>query len=112
AQVRVHTGSEADGLARSVSARAFTTGHDIFFGAGEYSPDTAEGERVLAHEIAHTQQQSGGARRLHRLWNFSAARLPVEKTRRIGVVSSGQSVYFLRDADDDTLVVKSEDRET
>lgn len=112
AQVRVHTGGEADGLARSVSARAFTTGHDIFFGAGEYSPDTAEGERVLAHEIAHTQQQAGGARRLHRLWNFSAPKLGIERTRRIGVVSSGQAVYFLHDADDDILVVKSEDRET
>ncbi len=112
AKVRLHTGSEAAGLARSVSARAFTTGQDIFFGDGEYSPETPAGERVLAHEIAHTQQQSAGARRLQRLWNFSAPRLPIENARRIGVVSSGQSVYFLHDADDDTLVVKSEDRET
>lgn len=106
AQVRVHTGGEADGLARSVSARAFTTGHDIFFGAGEYSPDTAEGERVLAHEIAHTQQQAGGARRLHR-WHLDDPRINWDSTRSISTVDSGQAVFIL---DDGTgkIVVKAE----
>ena len=38
---------------RAVSARAFTVGRDIFFGAGEYRPDAAGGRELLAHELAH-----------------------------------------------------------
>ena len=57
--VRVHTGEAADTLARSVAARAFTTGSDIFFAAGEYRPGSSDGDRLLAHEVAHTVQQQG-----------------------------------------------------
>jgi hypothetical protein len=61
--VRIHDDPTAARLNRMVSARAFTTGRDVFFGAGEYAPDTAAGERVLAHEIAHTLQPSGSVHR-------------------------------------------------
>ena len=65
--VRVHTGAESAALSRAISARAFTTGNDIFFGAGEYSPGTPDGERVLAHELAHTMQSTGIQRQvIHR----------------------------------------------
>ena len=57
-QVRVHDNPSAAALSTSISASAFTTGNDIFFGRGQFSPDTAGGERVLAHELAHTLQQS------------------------------------------------------
>jgi Domain of unknown function (DUF4157) len=57
--VRVHTDSTADALARSVSARAFATGTDIFFAQGEYRPGTAAGDQLIAHEVAHTEQQRG-----------------------------------------------------
>jgi hypothetical protein len=57
--VRVHTGSEADALARSVSARAFTTGTDVYFAAGEFNPSTADGQRLIGHELAHVAQQRG-----------------------------------------------------
>lgn len=57
--VRVHTGPEADGLARSVSARAFTTGTDVYFAQGEFQPGTSEGGRLLGHELAHVVQQRG-----------------------------------------------------
>jgi hypothetical protein len=59
AGVRVHTGDGAAALARSVSARAFTVGSDIFFGPGEYQPGTPEGDGLIAHEVAHTVQQRG-----------------------------------------------------
>lgn len=62
--VRIHTDQRAADLSRQMSARAFTTGRDIFFGSGEFSPDTTEGKRVLAHEIAHTRQDSGVRRKL------------------------------------------------
>jgi len=42
--VRVHTDSTADALARSVSARAFVTGNDMFFAAGQYRPATPAGD--------------------------------------------------------------------
>src|SRR4051812_2350190 len=49
--VRVHTDGHADALARSVAAKAFTTGTDVFFAAGEYQPSTTDGGALLAHEL-------------------------------------------------------------
>lgn len=59
ADVRVHADEPADALARSVSARAFATGTDIFFARGEYRPQTASGDALLAHELTHVVQQRG-----------------------------------------------------
>src|SRR5262249_41520320 len=56
--VRVHTNPEADTLNRQLSARAFTIGQDIFFRHGEYSPGSAVGRGLLAHELTHVMQQS------------------------------------------------------
>jgi hypothetical protein len=58
--VRVHADAHADALARSVSARAFTTGTDIFFARDEYRPQTASGDALIAHELTHVVQQRGG----------------------------------------------------
>jgi hypothetical protein len=55
--VRVHTDAQADGLNRLLNARAFTTGHDIFFRRGEYSPGSSTGRELLAHELTHVVQQ-------------------------------------------------------
>lgn len=55
--VRVHTDSNANHLARSVNAKAFTVGHDVVFGSGQYSPDTSGGKKLLAHEMTHVLQQ-------------------------------------------------------
>jgi hypothetical protein len=57
ADVRVHTDSTAAALTRAVSARAFATGTDIFFAPGEYQPATPGGRELIAHEVAHTDQQ-------------------------------------------------------
>lgn len=58
--VRVHSGSDASEAARAVDARAFTVGPHIVFNAGEYQPQTTEGRRLLAHELAHVVQQHSG----------------------------------------------------
>lgn len=58
---RRHTGARAERSARSVGALAYTVGQDIVFDAGQYSPRTAAGRTLLAHELVHTIQQSGGA---------------------------------------------------
>jgi hypothetical protein len=58
--VRVHTDSKASETAKSINAKAFTTGKDIVFGAGQYYPEISGGKRLLAHELTHVVQQSGG----------------------------------------------------
>jgi hypothetical protein len=60
--VRVHTGPAAAGSASVIGARAFTVGRNVFFGAGEYRPGTAGGDRLIAHEVVHTVQQRDGVR--------------------------------------------------
>ena len=45
--VRIHADAGADALARSVSARAFTTGSDVFFASGEYRPGSSAGDLSL-----------------------------------------------------------------
>ena len=55
--VNIHTNENADLLNRSLNARAFTTGQDIFFKKGEYNPDSVEGQKLIAHESTHTIQQ-------------------------------------------------------
>ena len=58
--VRIHTGPEADDLARSVNARAFASSSDVFFSEGAYAPSSTDGFEMLAHEVAHVVQQSRG----------------------------------------------------
>jgi hypothetical protein len=55
-QVRIHAGPEAAVAAAELGARAYTTGRDIVFGAGEYRPGTDAGEFLLAHELSHVVQ--------------------------------------------------------
>jgi hypothetical protein len=74
ANVRVHTDSQADSLSRSVSARAFTSGPDIFFRSGEYNPGSSSGQRLLAHELTHVVQQGAATQ--------SAQRTPDEIQRK------------------------------
>lgn len=59
AGVRLHTDPGADALSRSLGARAFTTGRDVFFRQGEYAPGSSSGRRLLGHELAHVVQQAG-----------------------------------------------------
>jgi hypothetical protein len=59
-RVRVHTDAESAETARALDARAYTFGYDIVFGRGEYAPRTAQGARLLAHELTHVLQQGGG----------------------------------------------------
>ena len=60
-QVRVHSGRAAEQSARDVSARAYTVGQNIVFGANQFAPGSSEGQRLLAHELTHVIQQGGAA---------------------------------------------------
>ena len=57
--VRLHTDRRAVDTARDISARAFTLGRNIVFGASQYQPESTEGKRLLAHELTHVVQQTG-----------------------------------------------------
>lgn len=57
ADVRLHTGSESDSLNQAVTAKAFTTGNDIFVRGDAYRPNSPDGDRLLAHELTHVVQQ-------------------------------------------------------
>lgn len=54
--IRVHEGPQA----AAVGAVAFTAGSRIHFAPGRYQPGTASGQRLLAHELVHVQQQRAG----------------------------------------------------
>jgi hypothetical protein len=57
--VRIHTDSTAHNLNHAVSARAFATGTDVYFAQNEYKPNTSDGDKLIAHELAHVVQQRG-----------------------------------------------------
>jgi len=70
--VRIHTDTESDLLNRSIQARAFTTGQDIFFRQGAYDPGSRGGQELLAHEMTHVVQQNAGEHHLQPIrwpWN-------------------------------------------
>ena len=58
--VRVHDDARASESARAVQAHAYTVGNDIVFQSGQYQPETATGQRMLAHELTHVVQQRSG----------------------------------------------------
>jgi hypothetical protein len=59
--VRIHQGASSDSLNRSLSAKAFTSGSDIFFRSGEYDPGSQQGQQLLAHELTHVVQQGAAS---------------------------------------------------
>ncbi|NHZ64618.1 eCIS core domain-containing protein [Massilia genomosp. 1] len=64
-KVRIHTGEAAAAQSAQLNANAFALGQNVFFGRGQYQPDTAAGKELIAHELTHTIQQGaspqGGA---------------------------------------------------
>jgi len=59
--VRIHTEAEAAASARAIKALAYTAGEHVVFDAGRYAPETSEGRRLIAHELAHVVQQRSQA---------------------------------------------------
>lgn len=60
--VRIHAGGRAAESAHTINAKAYTLGHNIVFGRGEYRPESGDGRYLLAHELAHVTQQSNEGR--------------------------------------------------
>ncbi|NJR40326.1 MAG: DUF4157 domain-containing protein [Leptolyngbyaceae cyanobacterium CSU_1_4] len=57
--VKIHTDAQSDQLSRSIQAKAFTTGQDVFFRQGAYDPGSQSGQELIAHELTHVVQQGG-----------------------------------------------------
>ncbi|OCQ88948.1 hypothetical protein BCD64_04185 [Nostoc sp. MBR 210] len=55
--VKIHTDAQSDQLNKSIQAKAFTTGQDVFFRQGEYQPGSRGGQELIAHELTHVVQQ-------------------------------------------------------
>ena len=64
--VRLHTDTIAAKSAQSINALAYTSGNDIVFNHGQYSPRTDNGKKLLAHELTHVVQQHGGRKAIQR----------------------------------------------
>jgi hypothetical protein len=58
-RVRVHVDGGAAESARAVNAHAYAVGTHIAFAQSRFEPRTADGRRLLAHELAHVVQQGG-----------------------------------------------------
>lgn len=61
--VRIHTDAKAENLASRLGAKAFTYGNHVFFNRGQFQPETSTGKELIAHELAHTIQQSAAVQR-------------------------------------------------
>jgi hypothetical protein len=57
--VRIHTDDRSASANRELNSRAYTLGNHIYFGQGQFNPETREGRRLLAHELTHVVQQTG-----------------------------------------------------
>jgi hypothetical protein len=92
--VRVHTDKEAGALSHSLQARAFTTGQDIFFGSGQYHPKSQEGQKLLAHELTHTIQQSGRGKGIQR-WGALHKGTPHSEVTNKALDSLGPQLAYI-----------------
>ena len=65
--VKIHTGAEAAQSARDINARAYTYKNHVVFEEGKYNTESAEGKKLLAHELTHVIQQNN--EKVHRAPN-------------------------------------------
>lgn len=94
-RVRVHTGSMASETASRIHARAFTIGRDVVFGHGQFSPGSAEGRRLIAHELTHVVQQ-GHAAPLSRLAATATPSLPGESSTSAATIHEADAAVIRR----------------
>ncbi|MER5768758.1 DUF4157 domain-containing protein [Streptomyces sp. NPDC001985] len=95
-RVRLHTDRDAGALTELLGADAVAVGAEIFFREGAYRPGTADGLRLLAHELLHTVQNPDGLGALRAGRDLGAVSLPQQEVEReaesaaLGLVRSGE----------------------
>ena len=98
-QVRLHTDAEAADLSGSIQARAFAYGNDIYFNKGQFSPESSEGQRLVAHELAHVVQ--GGEK---------VGRLPLDQVQAYDEEQSQLMLTIRNEFLDPGIISKDEDQ--
>jgi|GEM_PF-1906392 len=83
--VKVHTDSQSDQLNKSIQAKAFTTGQDVFFRQGAYDPSSRGGQELIAHELTHVVQQNPVASVNRRMIRRSASKKVLQSCTDINV---------------------------
>jgi hypothetical protein len=105
--VRIHTRTEDDTQARLLNAQAFTIGNHIHFRDGKFDPHTLAGRHLLAHELAHTLQQGGGASLIQRKtaadWGAEATALEAQimataEYKALNPVARGRATWIIAQA--------------
>lgn len=81
--VKLHTDSVAAKSAQSINALAYTAGNNIVFNSGQYSPDSDNGKKLMAHELTHVVQQSGGAKSIQKAPATKSSETNESKTETI-----------------------------
>jgi hypothetical protein len=104
--VRIYTDEPAALASQRLNARAFTAGSNIFFGKGQYQPHTAQGKRLLAHELTHVVQQSR--------WNRGGEPGALLQRTRVGEVLdsffsplSAERLWVMGPTDPYTVIVRN-----
>lgn len=82
--VKIHTDSVAAKSAQSINALAYTSGNNIVFNSGQYSPESDSGKRLMAHELTHVIQQNNGDKTIRRFGS--------DEHRRMGDTAVGGNV--------------------
>ncbi len=67
--VKVHNDSKAVQMNADLNSQAFTNGKDVYFNQGKYQPESKEGKKLLAHELTHVVQQTGGKKSVQKKEN-------------------------------------------
>jgi hypothetical protein len=109
--VRVHADAQADALSRSLNARAFTTGQDVFFRQGAYDPGSSGGQELLAHELTHVVQQTGDEVRPKLTVNAPGDRYEQEADRLARAIVRGERDPIQRDAEEPLVQRQGEEEE-
>ncbi|WP_406641292.1 DUF4157 domain-containing protein [Amycolatopsis sp. WGS_07] len=106
-QVRVYSDGTAAESAAWLGAKAYTVGERVVFGTGEYRPETTEGRRSLAHELAHVVQQrrGGGAASGHSLERSADAAASAVVGGGLVRVSGASAPGVARQAEPDSRAV-------
>lgn len=113
--VKVHTDDHANEMSESISAKAFTHGKDIYFRQGNYSPESGDGKKLLAHELTHTMQSGGAIRRAGNKGDWKGATDAYVKWDRaydrlidgVSTVSHANMVKFLTATSDNPSIALS-----
>lgn len=91
--VKIHRGTEAEQSAKEVNAKAYAVDNNIVFNKGQYNTTSAEGKKLLAHELTHVVQQRGNPQELiNRIAEKAKAGYPVTSVGR-ATNSQNQRAY-------------------